>query len=87
MLVLTRRVNQSIQIGEDVVITVVEVRGDQVRIGIDAPRSTTIYRVEVIAQVQQENAEAAAAAAEDIAAVLDLLPGAKRAPESDVPAA
>jgi len=43
-LVLTRRANQSIMIGNDVVVTVLDVRGDQVRIGIRAPRSVTVHR-------------------------------------------
>ena len=47
MLVLTRHANQSIMIGEDVVITVLEVRGDQVRLGIRAPRCVDVHREEV----------------------------------------
>ena len=74
MLVLTRRLNQSIQIGDDITITIVEVRGDQVRIGIEAPRSMQIYRAEVLLQVRQENAAASLATTEDIEAALGLLP-------------
>lgn len=59
MLVLTRRANQSIVIGNDVVITVLEVRGDQVRLGIRAPREVTVHREEVYAEIQRENREAA----------------------------
>lgn len=47
MLVLTRRANQSIMIGDDVVVTVLEVRGDQVRLGIVAPREVDVHREEV----------------------------------------
>lgn len=47
MLVLTRRVDESIVIGNDVVVTVLEVRGEQVRIGIEAPRDVTVHRREV----------------------------------------
>ena len=47
MLVLTRHANQSIMIGEDVVVTVLEIRGDQVRLGIRAPRSVDVHREEV----------------------------------------
>jgi carbon storage regulator len=47
MLVLTRHSNQSIMIGRDVVITVLEVRGDQVRLGISAPRSVDVHREEI----------------------------------------
>lgn len=74
MLVLTRRTGQSIQIGDDITLTVVEVRGDQVRLGIEAPRTTAIYRAEVLALVRQENAEAARSAPGDLEAVLGLLP-------------
>ena len=49
MLVLTRKLDQSIMIGNDIEITVVEVRGDQVRIGIAAPKSVTVHRAEVYA--------------------------------------
>lgn len=59
MLVLTRRPNQSIVIGEDVVITVLEVRGDQVRLGIKAPREIAVHRDEVWAELQQANRAAA----------------------------
>ena len=61
MLVLTRRLNQSIKIGDDVEITVVEVRGDQVRLGVSAPRDVTVHRKEVYLQIQQENRAAAQA--------------------------
>jgi len=47
MLVLTRHANQSIMIGAEVVVTVLEVRGDQVRLGISAPRSIDVHRKEV----------------------------------------
>lgn len=60
MLVLTRKLNQSIKIGEDIEITVVEVRGDQVRLGVAAPRDVTVHRREVWEQVQEENKRAAA---------------------------
>lgn len=59
MLVLTRRANQSIMIGADVVITVLEVRGDQVRIGIDAPRSVSVHREEVFRELEAANRAAA----------------------------
>lgn len=55
MLVLTRKTSESIVIGNDVVVTVLEVRGDQVRIGIDAPRSIQVHREEIYRQVAAEN--------------------------------
>jgi carbon storage regulator len=59
VLVLTRRANQSIMIGSDVVVTVLEVRGDQVRIGIDAPRSISVHREEVFRELEAANRAAA----------------------------
>lgn len=48
MLVLTRRKNQSIVIGDDIVVTVLEVKGEQIRIGITAPRDVQVYREELL---------------------------------------
>ena len=59
MLVLTRRANQSIMIGSDIVITVLEVHGEQVRIGIKAPRSVTVHREELYYAIQEANKAAA----------------------------
>ena len=59
MLILTRKSGESITIGDDVKITVVEVKGTQVRIGIDAPRSYMIPREEVYLSIQEENRRAA----------------------------
>ena len=59
MLVLTRRANQSIMIGDNVVVTVLEVRGDQVRLGIRAPRSVTVHREEVFRELAEANRAAA----------------------------
>ena len=58
MLVLSRKPNQSIVISSDIVITVIEVRGDQVRLGIQAPRTVTIHREEVAAEIRAANREA-----------------------------
>ena len=59
MLILTRKSGESITIGHDVKITVVEGKGKQVRIGIDAPRSYMIHREEVYLSIQEENRRAA----------------------------
>ena len=59
MLILTRKSGESITIGDDVKITVVEVKGKQVRIGIEAPRSYMIHREEVYLSIQEENRRAA----------------------------
>ncbi|MCG8433676.1 MAG: carbon storage regulator CsrA [Gammaproteobacteria bacterium] len=58
MLVLTRNPDESIVIGDDVVMTVVNVRGSKVRIGIEAPRDVTIHRLEVYQAIQREKQEA-----------------------------
>jgi carbon storage regulator len=56
MLVLSRKPGQRIVIGEDVVITVVEFRGNVVRLGIEAPRSVPVYREEVLARDEESQA-------------------------------
>ncbi|MGZ4737138.1 MAG: carbon storage regulator CsrA [Acidimicrobiia bacterium] len=56
MLVLTRRSNQSIMIGKDIVVTVLEVRGEQVRIGIRAPRDVEVHREEVFEALHESEA-------------------------------
>jgi carbon storage regulator len=61
MLILSRRVNEKIVIGDNVVVSVIEVRGDQVKIGIEAPKSVKVYREEVFEAIQDENRRAAAA--------------------------
>ncbi len=55
MLVLTRKSNQKIIIGKDIIITILKVQGDQISIGIDAPPTTTIYREEVLKEIQKAN--------------------------------
>lgn len=59
MLVLTRKSGERVLIGDDIVITVLDTRGDGVRIGIDAPAGVRIYRDEVIRAVTEENVAAA----------------------------
>jgi carbon storage regulator len=59
MLALSRKLNESIIVGNDVEITILEVKGDQVKIGINAPKSIPIYRKEIYVQIQEANKEAA----------------------------
>ena len=69
MLVLSRRVGESIVIGDEVVVTVLEVRGDVVRIGVDAPRSVAVNRAELLDEIGKSNRAAAsptAAALQDL---------------------
>lgn len=63
MLVLSRRLGESIVIGNEVVVRVIEVRGDQVKLGIEAPRSVQIHREEVYLELQAENESAAGGSA------------------------
>lgn len=74
MLVLTRRAGESIMIGDDVVITVLDVRGDQIRLGIRAPRSVAVHREEVYAELQEANRAAASPSAEAVAKLGSLRP-------------
>jgi carbon storage regulator len=71
VLVLTREVGQSIVIGNNVRITVVQVRGDQARIGIEAPREIPVHRLEVFEELQGANTSAARTGTAD----LDVLRG------------
>jgi carbon storage regulator len=59
MLVLTRKKDQSLVINDNIEITVLEIQGDQVRIGINAPRSVTVHRKEIYLEIQEENRKAA----------------------------
>jgi carbon storage regulator len=59
MLVLSRHRDESIMIGDDVVVTIVDIRGDKVRLGIDAPQDIPVHRQEVYEAIQRENRNAA----------------------------
>lgn len=59
MLVLTRRAGESVMVGDDVVITVLEARGDVIRLGIQAPRDVQVHREEVYRELQEANRAAA----------------------------
>jgi carbon storage regulator len=66
MLVLTRKSNQSIMIGDNIEVSVLSIVGDKVRIGIQAPRAIPVFRKEVYLEIQQENAAARASARAEI---------------------
>ena len=55
MLILSRKTNEKIMIGEDISISIIEIRGDQVRIGVDAPKSIKVFRQEVFDAIRAEN--------------------------------
>lgn len=65
MLVLSRQRDESIIIGDNIVVTIVDVRGDKVRLGIDAPREVSVHRREVYEAIQRENQQAAQIRPED----------------------
>ena len=67
MLVLSRRTGESVVLGEDITVTVLEVRGDVVRVGIDAPRSLKVHRAELLQQLEQSNREAASPSDDTVA--------------------
>jgi carbon storage regulator len=73
MLVLSRRVGESIVIGDDVTVTVLEVRGDVVRVGIDAPRSVTVHRAELLRELEATNRESASPSEDAIASLAQRL--------------
>ena len=60
MLALSRRINESIMLGKDIEITILEIKGDQVKIGGVAPRSVPVYRKEIFLQIEEENRKAVA---------------------------
>ena len=69
MLLLTRKLGENIRIGDDVKITIVEVKGNHVKLGIDAPASVKVHREEIYERIQQENRRNQAGAAAGSAGV------------------
>ncbi|CAM4166019.1 carbon storage regulator CsrA [Treponema peruense] len=59
MLILSRKVDQKIKIGADITLSIIEIRGDQVKIGVEAPKSVKVFRQEVLEAIQSENIAAA----------------------------
>jgi carbon storage regulator len=70
MLVLTRKSNQSIMIGDDIEVSVLAIMGEKVRIGIQAPRDVPVFRKEVYLEIQQERGESAKDARQEVDAAL-----------------
>jgi carbon storage regulator len=85
MLVLSRRVGESIVIGDDVTVTILEFRGEVVRIGVDAPRSVQVRRQELLAELAETNRAAASPRPERVAGLARLVSGSEPAdpPPSD----
>ena len=59
MLILSRKVNEKIMIGDDISVSIIEIRNDQVRIGVDAPKTVKVFRQEVYDAIKAENKAAA----------------------------
>ena len=74
MLILSRKVDERIMIGDEIEVAVVEIRGDQVKIGIVAPGSVKVYRRELFDAIQAENRAAALSATPDLSALSGLFP-------------
>ena len=64
MLILSRKIDEKIKIGEDITITIIDIHGDQVKIGVEAPKNVKVFRQEVFDAIQSEN-KAAVVASED----------------------
>ncbi len=71
MLVLSRQRDETIMIGDDVEITIVDIRGDKVRLGITAPRNIQVHRKEVYEAIRRENERAATLSPSDVSDVID----------------
>ncbi|MCL1992622.1 MAG: carbon storage regulator CsrA [Spirochaetes bacterium] len=55
MLILSRKVNEKIMIGDNIEVSVIEIRGDQVRIGVEAPKNVKVFRMEIFEAIKAEN--------------------------------
>ncbi len=73
MLVLTRKIGEKIIIGDNIFLTVIDIKGDQVQLGLDAPREISIHREEVFLEIQEENKRAQASKKFDIDTIDKLL--------------
>ena len=74
MLVLTRKIGQSIVINDNIEVTILEVKGESVRLGIEAPKEVTIYRHEIFEEIKKENLKTAQQSSlEDISVAFDML--------------
>jgi len=83
MLILTRRVGETIVIGDDVIVTVLGIKGNQVRIGINAPKDVSVHREEIYQRIQQEK-NTTPAKAEEVAPVAAATPVVRKKREPKV---
>lgn len=73
MLILTRKLGESVTIGDDIKITILGVRGRQVRLGIIAPQKVTIHREEIYFKIQEENKRAADSAVDEVSMIATMI--------------
>lgn len=73
MLILTRRLGEGIRIGDDVRIVILEIKGNQVKVGVEAPSSTLVYRDEIYARVIDENRKASSTSPEHLKILIENL--------------
>ena len=73
MLILTRKVGESVAIGDDIQVSVIEIKGSQVKLGIRAPRDVTVHREEIYLKIQDENRRAAQISTDALGTVEELL--------------
>ena len=73
MLILTRKVGETVAIGDDILISIVEIKGNQIKLGIQAPKSVQVHRAEVYQKIQDENRLAAQVSTEAIGSLEELL--------------
>jgi len=73
LLILTRKVGESVAIGDDIQVSVVEIKGTQVKLGIRAPRDVTVHRQEIYLKIQEENKRAAEVSRDALGSVEDLI--------------
>ena len=81
MLVLSRQRDETIIIGDNIEITVVDIRGDKVRLGVSAPKEISVHRKEVYEAIRRENREAAQVKPEDLSALGKMNPRGPKGPE------
>jgi len=80
MLILTRKLGESVTIGDDIKITILGVRGRQVRLGIIAPQKVTIHREEIYFKIQEENKRAAGSAVDGVSRIVTIIKNNQKKP-------
>ena len=73
MLILSRKTDQQIKIGDDITLTIIEIRGEQVKIGVEAPKSIKVFRQEVFSAIKSENTAALNVNTDSIGALSKML--------------